>query len=115
MDKKYIDREDYCKNVCKCNEKLCDKTTCPIWNTPIADVVNVVRCKDCKFGSGSKPSLLGFVRCAHWGNITTSKDFCSYGKLAYEKFLEELGNTENVSADDLKAMYEAYLNDSATE
>ena len=48
-EKKYIDREDYCKNVCKCNEKHCDKPTCPIWNAPTADVVEVVRCKDCVY------------------------------------------------------------------
>lgn len=38
----YIDREKYCNEICKCNEKKCDKPKCPIWKAPLADVVPVV-------------------------------------------------------------------------
>ena len=38
----YIDREDYCKNLCHCNNEYCDKESCPIWKAPAADVAPVV-------------------------------------------------------------------------
>ena len=38
----YIDREDYCKNLCHCNNEYCDKESCPIWKAPAADVARVV-------------------------------------------------------------------------
>lgn len=42
MDKEYIDREYYCNNICRCPGTECDKTKCPIWIAPAADVVPVV-------------------------------------------------------------------------
>lgn len=41
----YIDKEKYCAEVCKCNEEKCDKSKCPIWNAPAADVAPVVHGK----------------------------------------------------------------------
>lgn len=41
----YIDKEKYCAEVCKCNEEKCDKSKCPIWNAPAADVAPVVHAK----------------------------------------------------------------------
>ena len=38
----YIDKEKYCAEVCKCNEEKCDKSKCPVWNAPAADVAPVV-------------------------------------------------------------------------
>ena len=38
----YIDKEKYCAEVCKCNKEKCDKSKCPIWNAPAADVAPVV-------------------------------------------------------------------------
>lgn len=38
----YIDREDYCKNLCHCHNEYCDKESCPIWKAPAADVAPVV-------------------------------------------------------------------------
>lgn len=43
----YIDREEYCEKHCRCSNEYCDKESCPIWKAPAADVVPVVRCKDC--------------------------------------------------------------------
>lgn len=85
-----------------------------LYDIPAADVVEVLRCKDCRHCS-KPPSKLSLVWCTKWGNIMKPCDFCSYGKLTYKKFIEELGNTGNVSNDDLYAMYEAYLDDRATE
>lgn len=41
----YIDRENYCKNICRCSREKCDKAKCPIWAAPVADVREVVRGK----------------------------------------------------------------------
>lgn len=40
-EKEYIERGDYCKNICKCNYDKCDTAKCPIWIAPAADVVEV--------------------------------------------------------------------------
>ena len=37
----YIDRENYCDSVCKCDKEYCDKTRCNIWRAPTADVAEV--------------------------------------------------------------------------
>lgn len=34
----YIDRENYCKNICRCSSDKCDKDKCPLWAAPAADV-----------------------------------------------------------------------------
>lgn len=38
----YIDREDYCKNLCHCHNEYCNKESCPIWKAPAADVAPVI-------------------------------------------------------------------------
>lgn len=51
-----------------------------ILNAPAADVVEVVRCKDCKYWVEEK----GFgMFCGHWGSTlaeSQADDFCSYGE-----------------------------------
>ena len=42
MPKEYIEREYYCNNICRCPGTECDKTKCPIWTAPAADVAPVV-------------------------------------------------------------------------
>ena len=58
-----------------------------------ADVVEVVRCTDCKFWqyycNGDFNMQYGYCRCRHWENYeyeieTTSGDYCSYGERADE-------------------------------
>lgn len=44
----YIDREDYCENLCHSHNGYCDKESCPIWKAPAADVMEVTHCKDCE-------------------------------------------------------------------
>ena len=41
----YIDREKYYAEVCRCNKEKCDKSKCPVWNAPAADVAPVVHGK----------------------------------------------------------------------
>lgn len=43
-----------------------------IAEAPAVDAVEVVRCKDCKFGQ--KPTV-----CARLGTVIKSHDFCNYG------------------------------------
>ena len=47
--KEYIDRGLYCETICRCNGTACDKSKCPIWNAPVADVAPVVH-GERKFG-----------------------------------------------------------------
>ncbi len=44
-EKEYIERSNYCENICHCVRFLCDKSRCPIMTAPAADVVEVVRCE----------------------------------------------------------------------
>lgn len=37
----YIERENYCENVCHCANEYCDKESCQIWKAPVADVAPV--------------------------------------------------------------------------
>jgi hypothetical protein len=76
--KKYIDRDALLKDICGNDPShMEDYYFNAIANAPAADVVEVVRCKDCKhlmfsdcYGECSK-AYLGIV--APW-------DFCSYGE-----------------------------------
>lgn len=43
----YIDRENYCKSICRCSRDKCDKDKCPLWAAPAADVEPVGRCGEC--------------------------------------------------------------------
>lgn len=72
----YIDREEYCEKNCRCSNEYCDRQSCPIWKAPTADVVDVVRCKDCKFNSGAKKCLNPNSFIA----VPADDDYCSYGE-----------------------------------
>ena len=40
-EKEYIERVNYCKNICLCSEDKCEKDKCPIWCVSTADVAPV--------------------------------------------------------------------------
>lgn len=44
-EKEYIERINYCENICTCNRQMCDKSKCPIMNAPAADVAPVVHAR----------------------------------------------------------------------
>lgn len=72
----YIDRENFCKNICKCNKNGCDKSQCAIWKTPTADVEEV------------KHGEWVFSR-KEWGSSDYSQDVyykCSNCGKEYEEF-----------------------------
>lgn len=45
---------------------------------PTADVVEVVRCRECKYHEDT--SVIGFGHCCLYGLTMRYNDFCSYGK-----------------------------------
>lgn len=49
---------------------------------PTAEVVAVVRCKNCRYYQGTKVNKKGFLICPASGMEITENDFCSYGEKA---------------------------------
>ena len=74
----YIDREDYCKNLCHCHNEYCDKESCPIWRAPAADVAPVVRCENCTSGIMSDDNK--YIICCRLGVGMELDGFCSHGE-----------------------------------
>lgn len=87
----YIMRLDALIDVCiGCNEEFpnepCEPNDCKIKRAlsgiPTADVVEVVRCKDCKYATYDKS--IDRYNCRNWGlygdENTEADDFCSYGE-----------------------------------
>lgn len=60
----YIDREDYCKNLCHCHNEYCNKESCPIWKAPAADVAPVVHGR---WIEKSAPARKIYFECSHCG------------------------------------------------
>ena len=54
-------------------------STIDILAAPIVDVVDIVRCMDCKYHEDT--SVTGFKHCCLIGKTVRYNDFCSYGKL----------------------------------
>lgn len=54
-------------------------STIDILAAPIVDVVEIVRCRDCKYHEDT--SVTGFKHCCLIGKTVRYNDFCSYGKL----------------------------------
>lgn len=69
----YIDREDFCENICKCNKNGCDKSQCAIWKTPTADVEEV------KHGEWKHECLECSVCKRNISEIYDADSYMSYG------------------------------------
>jgi hypothetical protein len=94
MAKEYIEREAFREFWNKEFRHLYpnDKYLVALANFPTADVVEVVRCKDCKYYEIHKPSVT--LNCERGGRMIPMNpdDFCSYGakmdgKVLPHKFL----------------------------
>lgn len=76
----YIEREAAISECLKynCADKH-DKWAlkCLLKLIPAADVVAVVRCKDCKWNTGAQGN---FVQCNYWLDLVKPNGFCSYGE-----------------------------------
>lgn len=80
----YIDRENYCKNICLCWGGGCEKSKCPIWTAPAADVAPV------RHARWNRPYISWFFPlkikdshcyCTHCGNPAKHRkttNYCSY-------------------------------------
>lgn len=87
MAKKYVDIEDVIKTVCDncCEHSMenpfacegCDERT-EILKIPAADVVEVVRCKNCKY-RGEKESPEGRWDCTLLDRLVAEDCFCFLG------------------------------------
>lgn len=70
----YIERAAICK-ACKDSGAECTGRDCEIPYIPVADVAEVVRCKDCKYRADRL-----YCRLRKTPYIVTNLDFCSYGE-----------------------------------
>ena len=71
---RYIDREDLLKNLKRfAPEHLTPLIVSLIEKQPTADVVEVVRCKDCTEWDKDE------YECSHWYGFRED-DYCSYGE-----------------------------------
>ena len=82
---RYINREDLLKNLKQfAPEYLTPLIVMLVEKQPTADVVEVVRCKDCKHFDKNKAyrdTKFSFYFCDKFHyNIKTENDFCSYGE-----------------------------------
>ena len=77
-DKKYIEANDLLKHLP--NEPYKGATRRVLQQAPAADVVEVVRCRDCKYYEQAKVNNKGFLICPASGMEITEADFCSYGE-----------------------------------
>lgn len=73
----YIDREDYCENLCHSHNEYCDKESCPIWKAPAADVMEVTRCKDCRHHSAAAGVCNLYL---HFSVGVSANDYCRFGE-----------------------------------
>ena len=84
----YIKREDAISATCfGCNleffDRACEPPDCEIRSAinaiPAADVVPVVRCKDCEHGQFMPACSMYLCRCTG-GKLRYSDDYCNYGE-----------------------------------
>ena len=87
----YIEREAVCYQLAK--QESIDRQPRAIRRArrivaefPAADVVEVVRCKDCEYSVEAWVNEKGFLICTASGMDITGDDYCSYGvKMGAEK------------------------------
>ena len=89
MPDEYISREAMLEHLERCKQSE-DATTltaavitalqCFVQSQPTADVVPVVRCKDCKHFVNATINANGFLICDISDMEITPDDFCSYGE-----------------------------------
>lgn len=77
----YIEREQVCE-ICNNKGVDCGKEKCPVYKVPTADVVEVVRCKDCEHYKPQPKYKNGETKyCCRSAYVrVNADDYCSYGK-----------------------------------
>ena len=77
-EKEYTEREALVERLKK---EECDcEWLWAILDIPAADVVEVVRCKDCKYRKTEDCAMFYECNCGEQHTWETDNDFCSYGK-----------------------------------
>lgn len=86
----YIKREDAIKRLCDFSQEGTIPMPYELWenvlkDVPSADVVEVVRCRDCinchKISITAQPvSIRGTMMCNLRGGVVKENDYCSYGE-----------------------------------
>ena len=82
----YIKREDAIDAVLDvyCDtpdiDLSCEKFEAAILKIPAADVVPVVRCKDCRLRGREECAMFYRCECGEQHTWETDNDFCSYGE-----------------------------------
>ena len=95
MAKEYIERDKAIEFIEQYTPHLEGETTLrcvktALENVPTADVVEVVRCKDCKHGHrNGSGQLIGHYICEYDQNgcLKSSAHFCSYGERSENEHL----------------------------
>lgn len=89
MQKEYITKDMAKQFVCGhcneiCSEEPCEPKDCDwmafIDKAPAADVVEVVRCKDCHWRGSEECAMFYRCECGEQHTWETDDDFCSYGE-----------------------------------
>ena len=65
---------------CECIKKRLEKAAKRVSAIPTADVVPVVRCKDCDYLVNATVNANGFLICNISDMDITPNDYCSYGE-----------------------------------
>lgn len=80
---RYVDVTSFCENICRCNNRYCNKQSCPILNAPAADVQGVKHGEWKSFNS--EDTLYGSYYCSACGHeqdigmvvsLTTEFKYC---------------------------------------
>ena len=93
MSKEYVEREVISEGIRKYYYKNppnssyqegfdrgLDKAQRVILNAPVADVVPVVRCQDCRWRGSEECAMFYRCECGEQHTWETDDDFCSYGE-----------------------------------
>lgn len=80
---RYVDVTSFCENICSCNNRYCNKQSCPILNAPAADVQEIKHGEWKSFHS--QDTLYGSYYCSACGHeqdigmiipLTTEFKYC---------------------------------------
>lgn len=77
--KRYCDMDKFAQSICEemtLTEDEANKFISLLWEQSRADVVEVVRCKDCANGCHKTDTI---VVCKILNKVMITEDFCSYG------------------------------------
>lgn len=83
----YIDRENYCKSICRCSREKCDKGKCQLWAAPTIDpeslpIVQQLRAELWKAKAERDAAVKNRAKLAEY-ELTVCEEFC-YGDAQHD-------------------------------